>query len=77
MGGFGQAHDGGHVFRAGAQAALLFAAEDDRTELGLLVGVEQTDALGTEDFVAAEGAEVGFELGNLQGMWPRAWTAST
>ena len=56
--GLGEAHDGGEVLRARAQAALLAPAQDDGAHPHALADVEHAQALGAVDVVGGEGHEV-------------------
>src|SRR5579859_6487154 len=68
--GFAEAHNAGHVQRAGAHAALMAAAVNDGGKLHARIAapdIQGADALGPVNLVPADGQEVDVVLLNVHG----------
>src|SRR5579864_784644 len=70
LAGFAEADDAGHVERAGTHAAFVAAAIDDGGELHARVAatnIQRANALGTVNFVAADGQQVNIVFLHVHG----------
>ena len=70
--GLGEADDAGDVFRAGAAAALVAAANEEGVERGSAADVEGSDALGSVELVGADGEQMAAVAADVDGNLARA-----
>ena len=67
LGGAGQADDAGDILSAGAAAALMASADEERIDRCAATNIHGADTLGSVHLVAADGKQVAADLTNVEG----------